>query len=246
MRPRNIARDGKAKAAAAGLQIAAFVQTMERPERLLAQSFGNAGPIVVHQNGNGAAFAPQRHSHVFAVLQRVVDQIGDAALERVTAHRKHNGLRRHGEPVRSRTAHPRRRRGGIVHDVRKIARHNILAAFAAREIEILVEHVLHLADVVVQGFRVQALGHHGDFERHARQRRFQVVAYTGQHFRALLNITLDAFTHGDECLRRAANFRGAGRLEIRHRPSLAETFRRPRQPFDRPHLVAQECDGDSE
>src|SRR5665213_584486 len=53
MRPRNIARNSKTQTAAAGLQIAAFVQAMERAERFLAQGFGNAGPVIVHQNGDG-------------------------------------------------------------------------------------------------------------------------------------------------------------------------------------------------
>jgi hypothetical protein len=64
---------------------------------------------------------------------------------------------------------------------------------------------------------------------------------------ALLDLALDALAHLDEGRAGPAHLVGAARPEIaRHRPPLAEAFRRLRQMQDRSDLVAQEGDGDGD
>lgn len=80
----DIARNGESKTDAAGLQIAAFVQAMERPERFLSLAFRNAGSVVVHNNLSKAFVAHHGHADVLSVLQCVVDKIGDTAPQRTS------------------------------------------------------------------------------------------------------------------------------------------------------------------
>ena len=171
------------------------------------------------------------------MLQRIVDEIGEAAAQRLPAHgHDHRGSAIETQPSIGAGA----LRGGdrILHELRQVRALHVFATFPARKFEIFVEHVLHLDHVFLQ--RLSLLAHHGELQAHARQRCFQIVAHAREHFGALLHIAVNALAHGDEGLCRAADFRCAIGLEVRHHTSLAEGFRHEGQPFDRPHLIAQE------
>ena len=64
--------------------------------------------------------------------------------------------------------------------------------FAAREIEIFVEHVFHLDQIFFQRRGVDAVTPHRQLQPQPGQRRPQIVADTGEHRRALLHRALDA------------------------------------------------------
>ena len=205
-------------------------------------ALGNARSIVIDDDLHPAFVLLQRHLDMLAMLEGVVDQIGGAALDRLPPDRQHHARGRvHRQPLRARAARLGGRQRRVMHDVGQIGRLRILARLAAGEIQIFVQHVLHLGDVVFHRLGIR-FGHHRQFQLHARQRCLDVVADAREHLGALLHIALDAFAHGDEGLRRAAHLGRAVRLEVGHRPALAEAFRRLRQPFDRPHLPAQEQD----
>src|SRR5689334_18601234 len=74
------AGDGQPQARAAGLQIAAFVQAMERPEGFLVPRLGYARPVILDHDLGQPRVAGQRHRHVAAMLEAIVDQVGQAAL----------------------------------------------------------------------------------------------------------------------------------------------------------------------
>ena len=149
---------------------------------------------------------------MFAVLERIVDQVRRAAPQGLTLHAHRDGVRRFDNDLSGIDAACARGSGRRV--ARQIAefRHGVLfAAFAAREIQIFVQHVFHLDDVGAHRLDVGRLAHHGELELHARQRRLQVVTDARQHLGALLHMAFDAFAHGDE--RRARR----GALRSRHR-----------------------------
>jgi hypothetical protein len=113
---------------------------------------------------------------------------------------------------------------------------------AARERQVLVDHVLHVGDVLLH--RLLALGRarQGQLQLQPGEGRAQVVADGGQKRRALVDVALDALAHVEEGPRRLSNLACAVRLEG-HVRALAEGLRRRRQPLDGPHLVADEEDG---
>ena len=115
-----------------------------------------------------------------------------------------------------------------------------IGAFAARELEILVQHPLHLREIGLHRFGVGILRHHRKLKPHACQRRLQVVADAREHIGALLHEAVDPFAHLDERGGGLAHFGRTARLEVGDRSPLAERFRRRREPLDRSDLVAQE------
>ncbi len=138
-----------------------------------------------------------------------------------------------------------RRRGcGLADDTGKVGALGVFAAFASRKIEILIQHVLHLGDVLAQRPHVSAVVHHRELQLEPCQRRLQVVADPGKHLGALRDVTFDALAHGDEGLRGAAHFARAIRLEIGNGTALSEALGGNRQALDRPHLIAQKQDSD--
>src|SRR5436190_13752599 len=86
----DIAGDGEAEADAAGLQVAALVQPVEGAERLFALRRRDTGSVVVDLHFGKTFRALEAREHLSAVLQGVVDQVDDAALERVAPHRQHD------------------------------------------------------------------------------------------------------------------------------------------------------------
>ena len=89
-----------------------------------------------------------------------------------------------------------------------------LAAVALGEGQIVLQHVLHLVDVGLQGARLRLVAQECKLQLEARQHRAQVVADAGQHGRALVDVLGDALAHLDESLRRLAYLAGAARAEI--------------------------------
>ena len=68
-----------------GILIACIVQTIERPEDLLALGFRYAGPVVLHIDGERAVALGGADIHVVGEAGGVVNEIGDGALEGVAA-----------------------------------------------------------------------------------------------------------------------------------------------------------------
>ena len=115
-----------------------------------------------------------------------------------------------------------------------------LAAVAAREREIGLQHAGHLVDVLAHAVDLGAVADQRQFELEAGQDGAQIVADAGQHRGALLDRALDARFHLQEGLRGAAHFARAAGTEVRRLAALAETFGGVGQPQDRLDLVAQE------
>ena len=168
---------------------------------------------------------------------RVRYQIGETALERGRLHRDHGqSVKHHGRGMAMAlgiAAQFFQRRGHV-------GRLRLLAAVAARKRKVVLQHARHLVDIPAHAVDFGAVADQGQFELEAGQDGAKVVRHAGQHRGALLDRALDARFHLDEGLRRAADFAGAARMEIRRLAALAETFRRVRQPQDRLDLVAQE------
>ncbi len=115
------------------------------------------------------------------------------------------------------------------------------ASVAAREGQIVLEHVLHLVDVGLERLHFGPLAHEGELELEARQYGAKVVADTGEHGGPLIDVRLDAVAHLEERLRCATHLARAARPEIiADGPALAERLGRFREPQDRPDLIAQE------
>src|SRR3954471_15553174 len=100
MGTRDISRNGESKPRAARLQITAFVQPVKRAERFFAAGLGNARPVIVYLYFHVIRIPLQRYVHVLSMLESIVDQIGGAALESVSPHRKHDAsLRRYLQAI---------------------------------------------------------------------------------------------------------------------------------------------------
>ena len=116
----------------------------------------------------------------------------------------------------------------------------MLAAVAARERQIGLQHRRHLVDVLAHGVDFRAVADQRQLELEAGEDGAQIVADAGQHRGALLDRTLDARLHFQKRLRGAADFACPAGPEIRRLAPFAETFSGICQPQDRPDLVAQE------
>src|SRR5205823_2669405 len=85
------------------------------------------------------------------MLERIVDQVGGASLERISPDGKSNawfsGDRQPVGPCAARSCC--RRRSVVDHD-RKIGAGGFLTAFTAREIKVFVQQMLHFGDVLPQ------------------------------------------------------------------------------------------------
>src|SRR5258705_4088850 len=92
MGARDVARDGKAETDAAGLQIAPLVQPVEGTKRFLAATFGDARSVVLHRQFDISADAPQAHLDAAAIFQCIVDEVDEAALDRVALDRHRQGF----------------------------------------------------------------------------------------------------------------------------------------------------------
>ncbi len=91
MRARDVAGDGKPEADAALLQIASLVEAVERAKRLLPPRGGDAGTVVVDENINRTRIGLHRDLDARAVLESIVDEIGETAAQCVALGRQARG-----------------------------------------------------------------------------------------------------------------------------------------------------------
>src|SRR5258708_32087489 len=89
----DVAGDGESEPGAAGRLIARAVQAEERAEHRLALGYGDARPVIVDGDLDGAIQPVERHLHASPMAAGVADEIADAALDRI-------GAERDGEPGR--------------------------------------------------------------------------------------------------------------------------------------------------
>ena len=161
----------------------------------------------------------------------VGDEVGDGALEGLPLQRQHQlvlGLAH---------AHLDRRAevlGLLLHLAQQLAdvgRRGLLAAVALGERQIVLEHVLHLADVVLAAPAISGLlAQQRKLQLEARQHRAQVVADACQHGGALLDVMADALAHLQERLRRLPHLARPARPEVgRQRAGPCRRRRPPRQ-----------------
>jgi hypothetical protein len=106
--------------------------------------------------------------------------------------------------------------------------------------------MLHLFQVAFERLGGGIVLHHRKLKLHACERRPQIVADAGQHVRPLLHEARNAFPHVEESKPRAPHLGRPRRPEVRHVAPLAEGLSRVGQAFDRPDLIAQEQDRDTE
>src|SRR6185437_10917394 len=90
MRDRDGARDREPETEAGSLiHVAGVVAAHERLKHDLLASIGNAGTVVLDLDGSGIRRYPQAYGGLRAVSDRVLDQIGDTAMQVVRPHRGH-------------------------------------------------------------------------------------------------------------------------------------------------------------
>ena len=81
MRTRHVTCDGKTETDAFLVARAGFIQPRERPERLFMQRVWNAGAVVLDDDSDPIRAGSARDPDFVAMRDRVVDQIGEAALQ---------------------------------------------------------------------------------------------------------------------------------------------------------------------
>src|SRR5471032_2803510 len=96
MRPGDVAGDGQAQAGAAALQVAALIQAVKGTEGFLPPPIRNAGAIVLHRDLRQPLIAGQAHRYLVAMLESIVDQVGQAAAQGGALDADMD-MRRHGD-----------------------------------------------------------------------------------------------------------------------------------------------------
>ena len=118
------------------------------------------------------------------MARRVGDEVGETALERGRLHRHHRQpVERHscGVAVALGIA------AQFLQRQRHVGRLRVLAAVAARESEIVLQHAGHLVDVLAHAVDLGAVPDQGQLELEAGQDGAQIMRDAGQHCRALLD-----------------------------------------------------------
>ncbi len=243
MRARDVARDRKPQAGAALILVAGMVETQERLEHLLAHMRRNAGPVVVDRHRQPAVVAMADDGDRARVARGVRNQVGEAALER---GRPHGDDRLAMECDGGLVAVALGLAAQLLEQRRHVGRRRLLAGIAAREGQIGLQHARHLIDILAHRLDLGAVADQSELELEAREDRAQVVRDASQHRGALLDGALDAGLHLDEGGRRAPHLARAARTEVRHFAALAEALGGVGEAQDRPDLVAQKGDRDSE
>ena len=90
----DVAGDGHTQPHPLLVGISARLQPAKGREGLFIPLFWNSRSVVVHQYLDETAVLRQRHIHMLAVFQRVVDEIGRATLERIALYGKPDAGRR--------------------------------------------------------------------------------------------------------------------------------------------------------
>src|SRR5262245_18938981 len=92
MRTSDVAGDCKSQADPASLQVASLIQAVKRAERFLAPLLGDSGAIVFDGNLDTPAHALDADLRAPSVFQRDVDEIGQAALQRLAPNGEGQGF----------------------------------------------------------------------------------------------------------------------------------------------------------
>src|SRR5690606_39419034 len=79
----DIAGNGEAKSAAAGIHIARWLQAEEGAEHVASLGFGDPRSVIINQDYDLGVCLPDAHPDFVGVARGVADEIGDAALEAV-------------------------------------------------------------------------------------------------------------------------------------------------------------------
>src|SRR3990167_3278274 len=220
----DVARDGKEKARAAGVEISRRIQTVEGTEHFFELILGNALTVIVHENVDAAALvavgiADRGYPDVLCILACVVDDIGEAAFEGVAAERQ-GEIAVQIEPYIVSLA-----KAVVAHLLNEFAEVGLLGRLAlmpARAFEIVVEHTLHLSDVGAEIGQFRTFAEHGELQFESREGRAEIVADAGEHGRALLDLALDARAHLHEGIGGPADFRRTLRTVVRYVAPHAE------------------------
>ena len=72
----DVAGDGQPQPGPAALQIAPLIQAMKGTEDFFALQFGDSGAVILHRDLHQMVIPAQTHGHLGAVLEGIVDQIG--------------------------------------------------------------------------------------------------------------------------------------------------------------------------
>ncbi len=209
-----------------------FRASSSRPNGVNAssnRSGGMPGPsssTVISTPPAGVAWRGQRD--VLAVRGGVHHQVGERALDGVGAHgggQPGVGVDRTSAPARTAPSLTSPSSGADVDALQR------LAALAAGEGQVLVDHVLHLGEVALHRLDPRAGLGQRQLQLQPGERGAQVVADRGQQGGALVDVALDAVLHGQERLAGLPHLARAVGLE-RH-VGAARRTPRPRRPAAR-------------
>src|SRR5688572_16642856 len=85
----DVAGDRQAEASGFGVLIAGVVEPVEGPEHLIALILRDAWPVILDLYYERTVLPSCAHCHMVGEAHRVVDEIGDGALEGVAPERHH-------------------------------------------------------------------------------------------------------------------------------------------------------------
>ena len=203
----DLARDRQAEPRAARVRIAGGIQPAEGLERQLHLSVWNARAIVFHRNLHDGPTILQRHTRNTAILDGIVDQVGERTLD---------GDGPAGEPRLGRPAVGDRASGirGIIaerfQDGRQVRHARLLLLGVAPQIgEGRSNHRLHFVEVSVDlALRLRILDETCP-QAEPSDRRSQVVAHRRQRLGSVRDQPVDAVLHAVEGLGCASHLAGA-------------------------------------
>src|SRR5438270_7165 len=238
MRACDIARNRESQSRAGFVLIARFVEPKERFENVVALLGRDARPVVVNVDRQETSIVRSFNNDFVSVVLRVGNEIGDTAFERIRAHR-YDGIaaERHLcilSFVSEFLLHLFQQRGDV-------AWHRGLAAVAAREGEIGLDHALHLVEIFLHRPRLGRVADYRERKTEARKHGSQIVTDAVEHRRALLDCAFDAALHLDEGVTGLPDFTRALRPEI-DLPAFAEGLGGACETQNRFDLIAQESD----
>ncbi len=121
-----------------------------------------------------------------------------------------------------------------------------LITLASGKSKIAINHFFHFADIAADGFGIFIIFHQCQLKTHAGQRGAQIMANTGQHFGALIQLPHDAITHRLKSAASKPNLACAFEPVIGRCPPKAKLACGGGQTVDRTHLSAKEHQGNAE
>ena len=233
--------DGQAQPDSLGVLVPGLIEAVEGPEGFFTAFGGDARAIVVDPDGDPRSCDLDLHPDLLAMDDGIADQVGEGALQAAAPASEWNLGGRRDRHLR---AGPSCALGGFPDQSRDVQVDRLLSPLPAGEGQVLIDHVLHLNEVLLHGLCGRSGLGKGEFKAQPGQGRAQVVADRGQQGRPLLDMPLDTSLHGQEGLGGLAHLAGAVRLEGRGVPAPTEVVRRLGEALDGPDLVADEQKGD--